>query len=277
MNESAAGYVVGLRPGRRVLVSDVDGTLLEGGAPAAGTERLGRALRRADAALVLTSGRDLPLSLEAAEVLERDGLPGASGLVCGVGTEVHLWTDGRFLPDAEWSARLAATGFDAEAVRSALAQVPGLTSQPHDAQSRFKVSYYVDTQASGQPTPITVAAALEAAGLAANIVYSAGLFLDVLPTAASKGSALSYLAERYSLAADRVVTAGDSGNDRELIVTAARAGMVAVVVANHEPEMEDLRDVPGVLMATGRHAFGVLEGIVAAGWLGTAASPGRDG
>lgn len=276
MTGSADGYVPGLRPGRRALISDVDGTLLDGGSPGAGTRSLGEALRRADAALVLSSGRDLALSLEAADVLQRGGLPRASGLVCGVGTEVYLWTDGRYLPEDDWSRRLASTGFDAEAVRGALADVSGLTSQPHDAQSRFKVSYYADAEIAGQPTLATVAATLEAAGLAANLVYSAGLFLDVLPTAASKGSALLYLAERFSLAGGQVVAAGDSGNDRELLVTAARAGMVAVLVANHEPEMEDLRGVPGVLAATGRHAFGVLEGIAAAGWPGAATSGGRD-
>ena len=100
--------------GRRTLVSDVDGTLLDAGSPGAGAARLGERLRAADAALVLSSGRGLELSLEAAAVLEGGGLPRPAGLVCGVGTEIYLWDGGRYVPDAAWRDQLAASGFDVE-------------------------------------------------------------------------------------------------------------------------------------------------------------------
>src|SRR5690606_12428850 len=84
---SAAAYRVGMSRGRRTLVSDVDGTLLDGRLPGEGAAELGARLVAADAALVLCSGRSLELALAAAETLSAAGLPWPSALVCGVGTE----------------------------------------------------------------------------------------------------------------------------------------------------------------------------------------------
>lgn len=266
MSQGATAYEPGMRPGRRVLVSDVDGTLLDSGAPGDGTAELGARLRSADAALVLSSGRDLALSEEAAEKLAAGGLPRPSGLVCGVGTEIYLLEDGRYVPDGTWSSHLEASGFDAPAVRRALAGIRGLTTQPPEAQTAFKVSYYVDPQPPSRPVLAAAMAALQEAGIEAGLVFSADLYLDVLPRPASKGSALLHLARLYDLRPADVVAAGDSGNDRDLLTSAASAGMTAVLVANHEPEMADLRDVHGIHVAAGRHALGVLEGIDLAGW-----------
>lgn len=260
------GYTVGMRGGRRTLVSDVDGTLLDAGSPGEGATELGERLRAADAALVLSSGRSLALSLQAASVLERGGLPRPSGLVCGVGTEIHLWEFGRYVPDESWRAELQSSGFDAHAVRRALATVGGLQAQPPEADNDFKVSYFVGQEPTGAQVVATAEAALADAGLPARIVYSAGKYLDVLAPNASKGSALLHLADRFELGGSQVVAAGDSGNDRELLVTAASEGMVAVLVANHEPEMNDMRDVRGVHLASRNHCLGVLDGLDAAGW-----------
>lgn len=261
-----AGYAVGMRGGRRTLVSDVDGTLLDAGSPGEGAAELGEKLRAADAALVLSSGRNLSLSREAATVLAGGGLPRPAGLVCGVGTEIYLYEDGRYVPDVSWREELMGSGFDAEAVRRALASVKGLEAQPPEADNDFKVSYFVGQEPTDAQVVATAAGALKEAGVLARTVYSAGKYLDVLAPNASKGSALVYLARRYELGGSRVVAAGDSGNDRELLMTAASEGMVAVLVANHEPEMNDMRNVRGVHLAKRRHCLGVIEGLEAAGW-----------
>ncbi len=256
------GYRVGMAPGRRALVSDVDGTLLDAGRPCADAARLGAALVAADAALVLCSGRGLELSLVAARLLADAGLPRPSALVCAVGSEVYAWDGAGYVRDEEWRRRLTASGFAAPAVRQALDALPGLTPQPEDAQGEHKVSYLVE----GDASVAAAAGALAARGVPARLVYSAGRYLDVLPPPASKGGALLRLVERWSLAPGDVVAAGDSGNDRELLVTAADAGMVAVLVANHAPELADLRAHPGVLAASRPHCAGVIEGLARAGW-----------
>jgi len=259
---SAAAYRVRMSRGRRTLVSDVDGTLLDGRLPGEGAAELGARLVAADAALVLCSGRSLELALAAAETLSAAGLPWPSALVCGVGTEVHLWDGSRYQPDEGWRRRLAASGFSAADVRAALDAVPGLEPQPGSAQGEHKVSYLV-----AEPGAVERAeASLASRGVAARLVYSAGRYLDVLPRPASKGGALLRLVERFGLAPAGVVAAGDSGNDRELLLTAAEAGMVAVLVANHEPELADLRAHPRVFTASRPFCAGVAEGLALAGW-----------
>ncbi len=259
-------YRPGLAAGRRTLVSDVDGTLLDGAMPGEGAAELGARMRSADAALVLASGRDLELAAQAAATLAAAGLPWPAALVCGVGAEVHVWEGGGWVVDEAWERRLASSGFDAALVRAALAGVPHLSPQPARTQGPHKVSYYLDDPANGPAAVAAATRALAERAVAARLVPSAGRYLDVLPEPASKGGALLRLVERFGLAPRDVAAAGDSGNDRELLVTAADAGMVAVLVANHEPELADLASHPGVLLASRPHCAGVLEGLEAAGW-----------
>ena len=75
------------------------------------------------------------------------------------------------------------------------------------------------------------------AGLAASVIFSHHEFLDVLPDGASKGNAMHYLARRWGLAMDRILVAGDSGNDADML----RGGAQAVVVANHSSELRQLK------------------------------------
>jgi len=256
------GQVPLLAAGRRTLVSDVDGTLLAAGEPGEGAAELAGRLLAADAALVLATGRDLELALEAAATLEAAGLPRPSALVCGVGAEVHVWDGAFYAPDLGWRDELAGSGFTASGVRAALAAVPGLQLQPERAQSERKVSYIVGATDAVD----AAAAALAERGIDARLVHSAGRFLDVLPPPASKGGALLHLVARFGLRPQDVVAAGDSGNDRELLLTAADAGMLAVLVANHEPEMADLVGRPGVFVSTRPYCAGVADGLANAGW-----------
>jgi sucrose-phosphate synthase len=59
------------------------------------------------------------------------------------------------------------------------------------------------------------------------------------------------------LAPDRVLVAGDSGNDAEMLRMAANG----VVVANHSRELRSLRGRDGMYFAEHGYARGILEGI----------------
>src|SRR5690606_22358313 len=97
---------------------------------------------------------------------------------------------GGYVLDAAWAGRLAATGFDARAVRAALAGADGLEPQPDEAQGEFKVSYFVAPHPDALAAVDAAGETLAARGIGARLVYSAGRFLDVLPEPASKGGAL---------------------------------------------------------------------------------------
>ena len=62
---------------------------------------------------------------------------------------------------------------------------------------------------------------------------------------------------KWRLAPERMLVAGDSGNDEEML----RGDVLSVVVANHSEELECLRDHSRLLFADRPHAWGVLDGI----------------
>jgi len=277
--QGGSGYAR-LGASRRWLVSDIDGTLLSGPRACDGCAELGRRLVRADAALVLASGRDLELSRAAVAALHAAGLPHPAALICCVGSEIYLGEDQR--PDPAWAANIA-PGWDGARVREVLAGVAGLEPQPPAAQRRFKASYFLPP--TGEPPeaepraappstytdlPHRAAAALAGAGLAATVIASAGRYLDVLPAGASKGAAMRWLLGQVGPGPRDVVVAGDSGNDREMLLRGhgehAGQPVTAVVVGNHDPELADLAGVAGVYFAGAPCAAGVLEGVIAHGW-----------
>jgi sucrose-phosphate synthase len=65
------------------------------------------------------------------------------------------------------------------------------------------------------------------------------------------------LSFKLDLPMDRILVAGDSGNDDGML----RGDTLGVVVGNYKPEIEYLRTAPRVYFARGRHAQGILEGI----------------
>lgn len=250
----------------RLLISDIDGTLLAAGRTEGCCGALAARLRDAGAGLVLATGRDLPLTLDACAVLDEAGLPTPAALICSVGSEIYLGA-GRE-PDHDW-ARHIAVDWDRDAVRTALVAVPGLASQDDTGQGPYKVSYVVTDEqlAAWRQVTSNAALALETAGLRVRVIASAGRFLDVLPSRASKGAAALWLIERAGIDHAAVVVAGDSGNDREMLTAVHDAGpLKAVIVGNHDPELADLAGRRHVHVAELTTCAGVLEGLIAHGW-----------
>ena len=69
--------------------------------------------------------------------------------------------------------------------------------------------------------------------------------------------ALRYFAARWGLPPERILAAGDSGNDEEMLT----GNTLGVVVGNHDPELDAIRGSPRIYFADGEYAWGILEGI----------------
>ena len=243
----------GARPGRvrRVLVSDMDGTLT---GSRAGVRRLTEVLRDGSLPLVLSTGRSLP---EARRILARWRLPEPAVFVTAVGTEIHV-------PDARGRARLdeayaAQVGrhWDRGAVCAAL-RAGGATFQRDIEQRRWKLGLRGDAREARR-----VEALLRDAGLAATVTPSHGRFVDVTPAGVDKAAALRYVAGRWGLTAASCIACGDSGNDAAML----RAAGWAVVVANALPELDGLGG-PRVLRTRAPHAEGIVEALAGLGLVG---------
>ena len=140
-------------------------------------------------------------------------------------------------------------------MREILALAPGLDLQPLEGQREFKISYVIDPEKA--PSQKEVAKMLRQAGVSAKVIYSHQQYVDILPIRASKGLAIRYLAMKWDIPIEHILVAGDSGTDEEMLV----GNNPAVVVGNHDPELEHLRAIPRIYFAEGHYAQGIIEAI----------------
>ena len=77
-----------------------------------------------------------------------------------------------------------------------------------------------------------VRARLKAQGIEAKAILSHDRLLDILPARAGKHGALAHVAAVLDLPRDRIVAAGDSGNDVDMLAGSSRAVLVASIMRN---------------------------------------------
>jgi sucrose-phosphate synthase len=186
-------------------------------------------------------------------VMRKHGIPRPDVLISGLGTRIHYgsvlsedraWTDHI---DQDWSRPRIERLFRDE---------PGLELQPTSMQSEFKLSYYHDPDVARPVSELV--AALHKRDLNANVIGSFGQYIDIVPSRASKGQALRWVALRLGIPLERILVAGGSGADEDLM----RGNTLAVVVANrHGEELSGLVDADRVYFSERSHAAGLLEAV----------------
>lgn len=248
-----------------ILVTDIDNTLL-GDDDA--LERLLDLLKehRGRLGFGVASGRSMEL-IE--EVLEQYGIDEIDVVIASVGSEIYYGRS--MVPDRGWMTRMRHK-WHPERIHEVMDQLPWLALQTEPTSQReFKISYNFD-----QSFPLEIAAeqireALDATRSAYSLVISHNCYIDILPHRASKGKAVRYLSQKWDVPLERIATAGDSGNDYDML-----CGRTAgIVVGNHSDELSPLRNSSHlVYFAKGTHASGLIEGL---NHYGLFASPGEKG
>ncbi|MGE4529067.1 MAG: HAD family hydrolase, partial [Rhodospirillaceae bacterium] len=245
----------------RALIADLDQVLTGDDASLAQLCGMLRANRKT-AAFGIATGRPLDSALR---VIRRHGIPAPDILITALGTEIHYGP--RLLPDNWWEGHIDHQ-WNPRAVRRALAGIDGVTLQPQNQQTFFKVSYYYD--AAVAPKLEDLQSRLYQEELTVNLGLSFGQYLDILPSRAGKGLALRYVAHQLDIPLERILVAGGSGSDAEMM----RGNTLAVIVADrHDDELEDLAELDRVFRPEGKHAAGILEAIDAFDFFGTCAFP----
>jgi sucrose-6-phosphatase len=223
--------------------------------------------------LVYSTGRSLAKYLELRAFAPP--MPHPDLLICSVGTEIY-----RLVPTAdddrtpilvkEWSEFLS-HNWDADQCRTIAADVSShLVLQEASEQRPHKVSFHLDTvdQATAQDVVDRLQSALRAASLDAQVIYSGGRDVDVLPVRAGKGQACAWVLDLMEQGAGRpsvgTLVCGDSGNDRDLFIV---PGVVGVAVRNAHPELRAFveREIgsgnTNILFATRTCAGGIVEAL----------------
>lgn len=196
----------------------------------------------------IATGRRLDSALK---MIKKQGLPQPDVLISSLGTEMSYGHG--LVRDTAWAAHIDYL-WKPRLIRQLVTGLEGIKPQPKEQQSGFKVSFYIDPKVS--PTVEEITRMLHQHELSVNIIQSFGQFLDIIPVRAGKGYAMRWFAERAGIAINRILAAGGSGADEDMM----RGNTLAVVVANrHHEELSGLIDVEGIYFAEQPCAAGMLE------------------
>ncbi|MFQ5408818.1 MAG: HAD-IIB family hydrolase [Anaerolineales bacterium] len=232
-------------PERWLLVSDVDDTLL---GDDEALVKLTAALQAVRARLVLAYNSSRPCASLRRSLLEHPLLPQPDYLIGALGTEIEQGKDG---PAFEACTRRLAAEWRRETI-AALMERLGFEAHADEFQTPLKASYHVP----GDDQHQYVLEQLDHRGVRVKVIFSGGKNLDIIPFGAGKGNAADYLRNMLDFSPERVVVAGDSGNDREMFILPFKG----IVVANAATELKALSDWR-IYHAQASHAAGVLEGL----------------
>lgn len=233
------------------IICDLDGTLVEGN-QTNGLEHLKQWISDHQEKVVfgIASGRNRELTRQA---FLNYNLPNPDILICSAGTEMY-YTE-KFITDNGWESHIDFQ-WEKEELQYVLLKFPGIRLQEPEAQWRYKLSYYVDDNFD-EDDMANLHKFLDDHKLRAKILLTENHYLDILPFRASKGSAVRYLSYKWKIPLDQIITAGNSGNDIDML----KGKTKGIVVANHSPEMEELKKNKLIYFSKEALSTGVLEGI----------------
>lgn len=233
--------------------SDIDGTLL-GKVDATAAFRLAWNALPEDRRplLVYNTGR---LLTDALNTVRRSGLPAPDYLICGVGTLIYDQKARQVLGEF---AEIMSDGWDRERAETVVRQLTSAAPQPAHHQNAVKSSWYLYNA-----TPETLAqleTGMKDAGLEVAIVYSSDRDLDILPKTANKGNSLAWLLKHLRISPEKVIVAGDSGNDSAMLLL---PGVRGIIPENAQPELiQAAMGLDACWHSEGICADGVLDGLV---------------
>jgi len=233
------------------IISDLDGTLVDG-KKSEGLKEFTQWINenRSKVVFGVASGRNREITQQAFDDYD---LPSPDILICSAGTEIY-YTD-QFIPDKGWDSHIDYQ-WKRKELQEALSTFKGIRLQEAAAQWRFKLSYYVEDSFNDDALA-NLYKFLDDSKLRARVLLTDNKFLDLLPFRASKGSAVRYLSYKWKMPLKYFITAGNSGNDKDMLTGKAKA----IVVANYSTELEELRKNKSIYFTKHPTAKGVLEGI----------------
>jgi sucrose-phosphate synthase len=243
----------------RLLVADVDETLTgDPEALAALTERL--EATDAKVGFGIATGRTLNEMLRMVEQL-RLRVPDV--LITATGTELHYGA--HLLPDRSWERQIRYR-WEKDEVERVVSAIAGLDPVA-ESETQYRLRYRLDPGRA--PNLREIRRYLRQEGLRVTTILDRDVLLDVVPVRASPGLAIRFFCFKWNLEPQRLLVAGDSGNDWDML----SGDTLGVVVSNHTPELERLRGRSRVYFAKSPYARGIMEGIDWYDFLGKIRAP----
>lgn len=235
----------------RVLVCDVDNTLV---GDSESLEVLMNRLKEGSEKRIsygIATGRYIESTIK---TLKEWHVPMPDFFITSVGSEIYYNGSTRLIADTSWGRHINYR-WEPDRARMVMMAFEGVKLQSKEEQRTYKISYFYDPKKA--PPVAEIRKELRKNNLHVNVVYSHGMYIDILPMRASKGLAVRYLASKWGFPAERILVAGDAGSDEDML----SGETLGIVVANHSPELEKLRGRERIFFADKEYAAGILQGI----------------
>ena len=207
-------------------------------------------------AFALSSGRSTQLVLDA---IAQYDLASPDFLITAVGSEIYYRSNQKYHKDKAWS-KLLDWRWDREMIARRFKTTSWLSLQEDEGQNPHKISYYLDPELYDE-RHLKLLLGKQWANV--TLIRSHDRFLDVLPRRANKGKALEYICKKWAIPMSRVITAGDSGNDLEMLEGPA----CGIAVGNRAPELNHLQPSKNLYLADHPASLGIMEGLKHYGWI----------
>ncbi len=234
----------------RAIFSDLDQSLI--GNPKALSELFSKFIRENHKKVTfgIATGRRIDSALA---VIKKYHIPKPDVLITSLGTRIFYGSN--LTEDSVWTDHID-YNWSRTKIKRILSDTAGIKLQTKLEQSPFKISYYYDPELA--PSIEDIVDQLRKQEVTANVMLSFGQFLDIVPSRASKGQALRYISQILDIPLEKILVAGGSGTDEDIM----RGNTLAVVVSNrHNEELSQLVDLEKIYFAKKDRAAGILEAI----------------
>ena len=227
--------------------------------------------------LAYVSGRDQKLILDA---IDEFYLPMPDYAIGDVGTTLYRVINGNWQLLDDWSYEIGLDwkGLGRDKLSEFFGNMEEIRLQEPEKQNQYKLSFYTAQNVDYQQLIKKIRAVLAKKGVRASIMWSvdetsANGLLDIIPARANKLHAIQFLMQQEGFSEDRMVFAGDSGNDLDVLTS----GLQAILVKNAMDEVrkEAIETLSGKHMTNrlylpkgnfygmnGNYAAGLIEGLV---------------
>lgn len=236
------------QPAPFLLAADIDGTLLgDESGEALLHQFIATHVGQVTLAYVTGRYRQSVLAL-----IEEGRLPRPRFICSDVGTEILDLDDPTNHMGQAYAAQASPNWNLDEIYRLGLGD--GIRPQEFEkGQPRFQAGFYWDARPEALRAFHKRLAPLDQVYIQA----SYDTYIDVLPDALGKGNAVRFLQEQLGLSPERVVVAGDSGNDRQMFETDYKG----IIPVNALAELKSLARQPRHYHSPYPAAHGVLDGL----------------
>lgn len=206
--------------------------------------------KRKNISFCLATGRRLDSALK---LLRKENIPQPDVLITSMGTEIYYAPN--LTRDDAWTNHINYLWNRSKLV-SLFTDFEGLSLQPKEQQSKYKLSYFYDPNIA--PSIEEIKKILYQNEHTVNVIVSFGQFLDIVPIRASKGYAVRWFAQQWDIPLNRILTAGGSGGDEDMML----GNTLSVVVANrHQEELSKIAESEPIFFSEKQFAQGIIDGL----------------